>query len=596
MSYQVTARKWRPMVFEDVVGQSHVTTTLRNALGSNRVAHAYIFSGQRGCGKTTTARILAKAVNCLSPKDLNPDNTCDICKEITEGRSLDVIEIDGASNRGIDEIRNLREAVRYSPSRGKYKIYIIDEVHMLTKEAFNALLKTLEEPPPHVMFIFATTEVHKVPATILSRCQRFDFRRISMEEIMTRLRYIAGEEKVTIDDDALMVIAKKGDGSLRDSQSIFDQVRSFCGNTITHADALKTLNAVDLDVYFQVTALIREKSQRGGIELVNEIIKLGYDLREFVGGLAEHFRNLLVVLSTGAAELVETTDHYRQKYTEEAKRFTDGDLLRLIKQANDLEQSMRWASQPRYKLEAALLQMITMESSVKVQELLRQIDDLKKSLNGSASLTTGGSAGQSSVSRTKTSSAQADVKVVGTVSAGQLRTAAATAVSRDVVSLAAPSRSTVSSFSASPAVHVSPAAPGNGGLKSLSVDEAYARWQEWIGEVRREKISVGSILDQSRILEVTNGAIRIACPDDYHLSALKRHKEYLVESFRKLTGYSVHIEPVVQFMSPEPTAVSSTAAVPANGGNGKSHYTAEKGEKHPIIDALKRELGAEKVE
>ena len=596
MSYQVTARKWRPMVFEDVVGQSHVTTTLRNALGSNRVAHAYIFSGQRGCGKTTTARILAKAVNCLSPKDLNPDNTCDICKEITEGRSLDVIEIDGASNRGIDEIRNLREAVRYSPSRGKYKIYIIDEVHMLTKEAFNALLKTLEEPPPHVMFIFATTEVHKVPATILSRCQRFDFRRISMEEIMTRLRYIAGEEKVTIDDDALMVIAKKGDGSLRDSQSIFDQVRSFCGNTITHADALKTLNAVDLDVYFQVTALIREKSQRGGIELVNEIIKLGYDLREFVGGLAEHFRNLLVVLSTGAAELVETTDHYRQKYTEEAKRFTDGDLLRLIKQANDLEQSMRWASQPRYKLEAALLQMITMESSVKVQELLRQIDDLKKSLNGSASLTTGGSAGQSSVSRTKTSSAQADVKVVGTVSAGQLRTAAATAVSRDVVSLAAPSRSTVSSFSASPVVHVSPAAPGNGGLKSLSVDEAYARWQEWIGEVRREKISVGSILDQSRILEVTNGAIRIACPDDYHLSALKRHKEYLVESFRKLTGYSVHIEPVVQFMSPEPTAVSSTAAVPANGGNGKSHYTAEKGEKHPIIDALKRELGAEKVE
>ena len=378
MSYQVTARKWRPMVFEDVVGQSHVTTTLRNALSSKRVAHAYIFSGQRGCGKTTTARILAKAVNCEKPKDFNPDNSCESCKEITEGRSLDVIEIDGASNRGVEEIRNLREAVRYAPTRGKYKVYIIDEVHMLTKEAFNALLKTLEEPPPHVMFIFATTEVHKVPATILSRCQRFDFRRISIEEIMTRLRFIAGEEKVTIDEDALMVIAKKGDGSLRDSQSIFDQVRSFCGNTITHADALKTLNAVDLDVYFKVTGLIREKSQRGGIELVEEIIKLGYDLREFVGGLAEHFRNLLVVLSTGAGDLVETTDHYRQKYVQEAKRFTDADLLRLIKQANELEQSLRWASQPRYKLEAALLQMITMESSVRVQDLLKQIDDLKK--------------------------------------------------------------------------------------------------------------------------------------------------------------------------------------------------------------------------
>ena len=599
MSYQVTARKWRPMVFEDVVGQSHVTTTLRNALSSKRVAHAYIFSGQRGCGKTTTARILAKAVNCEKPKDFNPDNSCESCKEITEGRSLDVIEIDGASNRGVEEIRNLREAVRYAPTRGKYKVYIIDEVHMLTKEAFNALLKTLEEPPPHVMFIFATTEVHKVPATILSRCQRFDFRRISIEEIMTRLRFIAGEEKVTIDEDALMVIAKKGDGSLRDSQSIFDQVRSFCGNTITHADALKTLNAVDLDVYFKVTGLIREKSQRGGIELVEEIIKLGYDLREFVGGLAEHFRNLLVVLSTGAGDLVETTDHYRQKYVQEAKRFTDADLLRLIKQANELEQSLRWASQPRYKLEAALLQMITMESSVRVQDLLKQIDDLKKRLGNSAGLTTGapaGVAGQESPGRPP----KADVvKVVGTVSAGHLRSSAATAVSRDVASFSAPLRSAVPSLSALPAAQVTSVLSGNGGLKSLSADEAYARWQEWIGTVRKEKISVGSILDESRILEVTNGAIRIACPDDYHLSALRRHKEYLVESFRKLTGYSVHIEPVVQFISPElSTPSSSTASVPSNGGNGKkaSPGKASKGENHPVIEALERELGAEKVE
>ena len=599
MSYQVTARKWRPMVFEDVVGQSHVTTTLRNALSSKRVAHAYIFSGQRGCGKTTTARILAKAVNCEKPKDFNPDNNCESCKEITEGRSLDVIEIDGASNRGVEEIRNLREAVRYAPTRGKYKVYIIDEVHMLTKEAFNALLKTLEEPPPHVMFIFATTEVHKVPATILSRCQRFDFRRISIEEIMTRLRFIAGEEKVTIDEDALMVIAKKGDGSLRDSQSIFDQVRSFCGNTITHTDALKTLNAVDLDVYFKVTGLIREKSQRGGIELVEEIIKLGYDLREFVGGLAEHFRNLLVVLSTGAGDLVETTDHYRQKYVQEAKRFTDADLLRLIKQANELEQSLRWASQPRYKLEAALLQMITMESSVRVQDLLKQIDDLKKRLGNSAGLTTGapaGVAGQESPGRPP----KADVvKVVGTVSAGHMRSSAATAVSRDVASFSAPLRSAVPSLSAIPTAQVTSVLSGNGSLKSLSADEAYARWQEWIGTVRKEKISVGSILDESRILEVTNGAIRIACPDDYHLSALRRHKEYLVESFRKLTGYSVHIEPVVQFISPElSTPSSSTASVPSNGGNGKkaSPGKANNGGNHPVIEALERELGAEKVE
>ncbi|MGE5855121.1 MAG: DNA polymerase III subunit gamma/tau, partial [Syntrophaceae bacterium] len=233
MEYLVLARKWRPQVFEDVVGQDHVITTLRNAIRLGRVAHAFIFSGPRGVGKTSVARILAKALNCEKGPSEIPCNACANCREITEGSSMDVREIDGASNRGIDEIRELRENVKFSPSSSRYKIYIIDEVHMLTKEAFNALLKTLEEPPEHVMFIFATTEVHKVPATILSRCQRFDFRRISIEEIMTRLRYIAGEEKVTIDEDALMVIAKKGDGSLRDSQSIFDQVRSFCGNTIT---------------------------------------------------------------------------------------------------------------------------------------------------------------------------------------------------------------------------------------------------------------------------------------------------------------------------------------------------------------------------
>src|ERR1700690_2792850 len=253
MAYLVTARKWRPMVFEDIIGQSHIATTLRNAISTNRLSNAYIFSGRRGDGKTTTARILAKAINCLHPKEFNPDNTCELCKEITEGRSVNVFEIDGASNRGVDEIRNLREAVRYAPARGKYKVYIIDEVHMLTKEAFNALLKTLEEPPSHVLFIFATTEVHKVPSTILSRCQRYDFRRITIEDIMSRLRFIAGEEKIMIDDDSLMIIAKKGDGSMRDAQSIFDQVVSYCGTAITAPQIMSLLNVVDQEFFFRVS-------------------------------------------------------------------------------------------------------------------------------------------------------------------------------------------------------------------------------------------------------------------------------------------------------------------------------------------------------
>ncbi|MEX0602050.1 MAG: DNA polymerase III subunit gamma/tau, partial [Bacteroidota bacterium] len=365
-TYQVTARKWRPLVFEYVVGQSHVTNTLRNAIASNRVAHAYVFSGARGCGKTTTARILAKSLNCLSPANQNPDNECAVCREITDGRSLDVIEIDGASNRGIEEIRNLRDSVRYAPTRGKYKIYIIDEVHMLTKEAFNALLKTLEEPPEHVVFIFATTEVHKVPATILSRCQRFDFRRISVEEIISRLRHIAGAEEITVDDEALLIIAKKGDGSLRDAQSIFDQVHAFCGAAITREDVLVTLNIVDQEMFFRVTDLIRENNQRGGIELVDAIMRTGYDLREFVIGLAEHLRNLLIVRTTGSTALVENSDAYRQKYETAAQQFSEADILRFIRMTNDLDQALRFSPQPRFRLEAALLQMIAMERSVRL--------------------------------------------------------------------------------------------------------------------------------------------------------------------------------------------------------------------------------------
>ncbi|MDD8018316.1 MAG: DNA polymerase III subunit gamma/tau, partial [Bacteroidota bacterium] len=262
MSYQVTARKWRPMVFDDVIGQSHVSNTLRNALAQNRLAHAFIFSGTRGCGKTTTARILARAVNCLHPKNFDPDNECEICKEIIDGRSLDVIEIDGASNRGVDEIRNLRESVRYTPTHGKKKVYIIDEVHMLTKEAFNALLKTLEEPPAHVLFIFATTELQKVPATILSRCQRYDFRRISIDEIVAHLKYISEQEKISIDNDSLLIIAKKGDGSMRDAQSIFDQVISFCGTTITSKQVGDALNIVDQELFFKVSDVIKAKDAK----------------------------------------------------------------------------------------------------------------------------------------------------------------------------------------------------------------------------------------------------------------------------------------------------------------------------------------------
>jgi len=252
IKYIVTARKWRPQTFADVVGQEHITTTMKNAILSNRIAHAYLFAGPRGVGKTTTARILAKVLNCLNPKDGEPCNECEMCRSFANSQSLDIIEIDGASNRRIEEIRTLRESVKYAPTKGNYKVYIIDEVHMLTTESFNALLKTLEEPPEHTVFIFATTDVHKVPLTIISRCQRFDFRRIEMSVIKKLLKEIADAEKIKIDDIALTLIAKKADGALRDAQSLFDQVISFSGIDVDSNLLTQMFNLINEEIYFNI--------------------------------------------------------------------------------------------------------------------------------------------------------------------------------------------------------------------------------------------------------------------------------------------------------------------------------------------------------
>lgn len=378
MTYIVLARRWRPQQFDDIIGQEHISKTLSNAIETGRIAHSFIFAGPRGVGKTTAARILAKALNCEKGPTPTPCNTCNICKSITKGSSLDVLEIDGASNRGIDEIRNLRENIRFTPSQGKYRIYIIDEVHMLTKEAFNALLKTLEEPPQHAIFVFATTEIHRVPATILSRCQRFDFKRILTKTIVDHLGKICKKEKITISGDALLQIAKKADGSMRDAQSILDQIISYSGNNISTEEVALALGIIDQDVFFKFTEYILKGDLKELLQACQNIYKDGYDLAEFLVGFEEHLRNLLVTKTLGNTDLLNISEHYNETYLSESKKFEENNLLRYIQQVGDIQNSLKWTTQAQMKFEIGILKLAKMPTTLSIETLLEKIDLIKK--------------------------------------------------------------------------------------------------------------------------------------------------------------------------------------------------------------------------
>ncbi|MCJ7554373.1 MAG: DNA polymerase III subunit gamma/tau [Ignavibacteriaceae bacterium] len=374
MEYQVTARKWRPQKFNEVVGQEHITSTLKNAIKSGKIAHAFLFTGPRGVGKTTTARILAKSLNCENPQDIEPCNKCSMCVSISNSQTMDIIEIDGASNRGIDEIRTLRESVKYAPTRGKYKVYIIDEVHMLTKESFNAFLKTLEEPPAHTIFIFATTDVHKVPLTIISRCQRFDFRRIQLDVIKDQLNNIAKAEGIEIDDKTLTTISKKADGALRDAESYFDQVIAFCGNKIDFETVSKMLNLIDEELYFQISDAVLNKDFKAVFETTDILYKNGWDFIDFLDGLGEHFRNILTVTITQKTALIESAEVYKKKYAEYIDAFSKGDMIRLLNYVNKTQQEIRYSQNQRLKIEISLTHLIGMERSQTISEIISEID------------------------------------------------------------------------------------------------------------------------------------------------------------------------------------------------------------------------------
>ncbi len=364
MSYLVIARKWRPGVFEDIVGQVHITRTLKNAVQSGRIPHAYLFSGPRGVGKTTAARILAKCLNCLKGPTPTPCNECHACNSITSGSSIDVFEIDGASNTGVDSIRELRESVKYVPAEGRYKVYIIDEVHMLSGSAFNALLKTLEEPPAHVVFIFATTEAHKVPGTIVSRCQRFDFRRIPFKEIIARLKSIVAAEGLAIDDGALFMIAREADGSLRDAQSLLEQVLSFSDGPATEAIVSDALGFLDSSELFRLAEAIIKKDAKMCLDIVENIYNFGYDLKRVCIDLLKLLRDLLVIKVTGENSLLDQPDAELEHLKNLAQGIGAERLHALFGITARGYEDVSRSAYPRYALEMALLNAINADEAV----------------------------------------------------------------------------------------------------------------------------------------------------------------------------------------------------------------------------------------
>ena len=359
MAYQALYRKWRPLEFEDVKGQEHIVTTLKNQIRADRIGHAYLFCGTRGTGKTTVAKIFAKAVNCEHPVDGSPCGECPTCKAIAEGRSMNVIEIDAASNNGVDNIREIRDEVQYSPTEGRYKVYIIDEVHMLSIGAFNALLKTLEEPPAYVIFILATTEAHKIPVTILSRCQRYDFHRISIETIAGRLSQLMEAEHINVEEKAIRYVAKAADGSMRDALSLLDQCIAFyLGQDLTYDKVLETLGAVDTEIFSRLLRQILEKNVTGAIGVIDEMVIEGRELGQFVNDFTWYLRNLMLVQSSDDMEDVLDISTENLALLKEEAQMVDTDILmRYIRIFSELSNQIRYAVQKRILIEIAVIKL-----------------------------------------------------------------------------------------------------------------------------------------------------------------------------------------------------------------------------------------------
>lgn len=508
MSYQVLARKWRPQVFDDVVGQGHITRTLQNAIAADRLAHAFLFSGPRGVGKTTTARILAKALNCVNGPTPTPCGACDSCRETTAGTSVDVVEIDGASNRGIEHIRELREAVKYAPVGGKYKVFVIDEVHMLTNEAFNALLKTLEEPPPHVLFIFATTEPQKIPATIHSRCQRYGFKRVPLNEIIERLKKIALAEGITITDQGIAMIARAAEGSMRDSQSLLDQAVSYSGMRISDEELQATLGSVAQASLLQFGSGLLSHDASGLLKQVDDLLEQGQDMRQYLSGVVEHIRNLMVVMAAkDPGHIIELPASDIEGIKKQADGARPEHLLMLFDSLSKTLDDMRWSPHQRFTLEVGLIKACSLQPLTSLSEMLGHMKEL-------------------------------EVRLASGNSAVAPATASVNRVQERPVSYA-------SKTSSSPQEPVL----GSGG----SHDEI---WEKIVNAVKAKKPGLASFLVHSKLLELTDiGMVVGVSGSGFQLEQLekKENRDYLEQLAAGIMHKTIQlkIQPIAEKAKPE---------------------------------------------
>jgi DNA polymerase-3 subunit gamma/tau len=537
MTHQPLALKYRPATFADVISQEHVTRTLQNALEQNRVAQAYLFAGPRGSGKTTTARLLAKALNCERGVSDEPCGECENCRAIVAGRSLDVIEIDAASNRGIDDIKELRETVKYAPAQGRYKVYIVDEVHQLSKDAFNAFLKTLEEPPRNVVFVLATTEAHKILPTILSRCQRFDFRPIALPAIRARLREIAGKEGFDLDEGAEFAIARKADGSLRDALSLLDQVVAFGGDAIDLETLRRLIGIPDEERYLELTDLVAAGDAAGALAFTRRLREAGYDLEEFYGGFLEHLRNCLLFALGAADGAVEVPDRWREAYEETAGRLGAEDLLRMLTLATDEEGVFRRSSQQGLVLEVLLVRLALLDRTV-------DLDRALAALAGTAPPTGGAPGGRPAPTRRSA----AGRETPGAASAGARGSAGGSKAPRPGVRASgppAPSRSEP---------------PG-----TLSLERLTGEWETVLGAVHAARPTIAAALGEARPAGFSAERVTLTLPPsaEFRREQLSRRGELdcLATVLRERWSFAGAIEVRVAEESAAATPVETAGAV-----------------------------------